>query len=181
MKGTTKLKLKVEVELELDFDFNPLFNEVNILNARILAEEISPRKVYASMTSGAYHYLDSMVKGELQMKFRELEKSFATSPASDFPTEEFRSVPTRIDHWANIMRSIKNCGIPVRLASEAANILGAHIEPVLCRVPTAYLWPQDPSMPFDMTEVKAKMNTAKAVDIEPQPDGSVKVTWKQQG
>ena len=70
-------------------------------------------------------------------------------------------------------------GIPIALVTQACQRLDLMIEPVLCRVPTAYLWPSDQSKVYEPSRIRTALANTKADNIEWQNDGSIKVTWKR--
>lgn len=181
MRFTTKIKLKMEVEVELECEFSPIFREASIVSASIPAAQVSPRKVYASMVSGNYNDLDSRVQKEIKEKFLKDTWGFHGAQGSSLPEEEIRSVPCEQAEWLRIMKKFRHCGFPLMLINEAMTSLGVMIEPVLCRTPTAYLWPRDSSTALDAEAANTYMRGTKAVDIENQIDGSIKLTWKQNG
>jgi hypothetical protein len=181
MRFTTKIKLKMEVEVELECEFSPIFREASIISANIPEAQVSSRKVYASMVSGNYNDLDSRVQKEIKDKFLKDTWDFHGAQDSGFPEEGVRSVPCEQAEWLRIMKKFRNCGLPLMLINQAMTSLGVMIEPVLCRTPTAYLWPRDSSTALDTEAVNTHMRVTKAVNIENQTDGSIKLTWRRNG
>ena len=181
MRGKTKIKLKMEVELELDFEFDPIFREVNIVSAKLPECQVSTRKVYASMVSGNYNDLDTRVQSEMKARFNEKASRFKSENISGYPDEEIRSLPCEQAEWVRIMKGFRDNGLPMMLIGQALTGLGTLIEPVLCRTPTVYLWPRSHDKPLDSQALGEHMHAAKAQVVEPQMDGSIKVTWKRNG
>jgi hypothetical protein len=179
MRGTTTIRLKVEVEVEVDFEYDGRFRQASIVAARLdeSRNPLTPRMVYGAMVSGDYHKLDKEAFMSLSNGFVIDTHKYWNSLRKEYPDEEIRSAPLAPSGWHKTMSHFKNAGLPLSMIVGAAEHLGAMIEPVLCKIPTVYLWPQESSDLLSSAEVPTAMMTTKAVDIEQQNDGSWKVTW----
>ena len=190
MTVTTRMKLKMPVEVELDVEIDPRTREAIILSARIDPSRnfISPRAVWEVMNGGEYHHLDQLAREAYIDAFIDRTKEYRDVPTSEIPEGvEIRSMPLYSQVWATTMKTARGknmVGIPMNLVCEALEAIAKNekefimIEPVLCRVPTLYVWPMNPSASLET--VASIKSSVKAHDISRMEDGSWKMTWKNQ-
>ena len=195
MKGNTKIRLKMEVDIEVDFEIDPRFRQANIMAAKIRGEDnlITPRMVHAAMVTADYNSLDTLALSSLEVYFGRLIDEYKSAPRESFPDEGIRSLPMSVGRWASFMQTIRNCGIPISLVAKSFESVHVRLEPVLCRTPMLYVWPNEKpklsigsiggnvTIGFEFNEEKMKQvkSATKAATIDKMEDGSYKVAWRK--
>ena len=180
MRSKVRFKVKLEVEVEMECEVDPRSMESNIISAIIdpLRNPLTPRMVYAAMNHGQYGQLDQSASASAKLAFFKRCEPYKNMAHEGLPEEEIRSLPEHPIAWKKTMSEIRgsNARIPWNVIAEAAIGLSAHIEPVLCKTPTIYLWPA--TLAGNLENVEVIKSSIKAANIEEMKDGSWKVTWR---
>lgn len=180
MRSKVRLRVNIEVEVEMECEIDPRSLQSNIISATIdpLRNPLTPRMVYASMNHGQYGQLDQATSASAMIAFLKRCEPYKNMAHEGLPEEEIRSLPEHPSSWKKTMSEIRgtNARIPLSVIAEAALKMSAHIEPVLCKTPTIYLWPAN--LADSLENVAAIKSSIKASNIEEMKDGSWKVTWR---
>lgn len=176
------IRTKMSIQIELQVEYDKLAGQSVIMKANISDHNfISVRDVYESMSSGDLTKLDFDTREILKEEFLEKCLPFAGKHYSEFPMEEIRSIPMHANVWENVYRSATGvyCMIPTGALVHLMSGLCVFIEPVLSRVPTAYVWDMVRGSE-EKQKVRKIINELNNPDLE-ESEGAIRLRWPKFG
>ena len=177
VSGIIKTKLVVNVDVEVGYDM--LAGQAYITHARMSDKNfISVRDVYESMSSGDLSKLDLLAMDSLREDFVAKCEPYAGKHYAEFPAEEIRSVPMHAAAWERTLRSVTGvyCMVPAAAVVKALSGICILLEPVLSRVPTAYVWDLHRGSE-EKQKIRKCLSEINQPEIEECSDGSIRLRW----
>jgi len=172
----------IPVKTVLELEYDPLTRQSSIISTSIAENTIvTPRMVYASMKAGDYAEMDA--KAQEAVLSQALLKATKYRKENDgrLPEDEIRSAPIPLQQWEKLVIQIIGMAnvFPTRLVVDYFNKYAVFAEPVICRVPTVYIWEINAGsgeIDKSMIHVSSQLNNP---EIEKTNEGSLRIQWKK--
>ena len=180
MRTTIKRKVTLSVDVILEVEYSNLPREAAIVHAKLAEDNmITPRMVNAAMQKGDYASMDTQThEAILEDAIRQMME-YKDVASSNMPEKEIRSVPIPIGKWERVMTSAAGtrARLPLRLVVEYFGRFKVFAEPVLCRIPTVYIWEIERGsgeIEKSMSNCESSLNHPELKQME---DGSLRMQW----
>jgi len=172
----------IPVKTVLELEYDPLTRQSSIVSASIADNTIiTPRKVYSSMKPGDYAGMDAQAQESILSHFLLQVAQYRKTNNGSLPDDEIRSAPIPLQQWEKLMTQAIGVAnrFPIKSVVEYFVKFALFAEPVVCKVPTVYLWEIDPgSGEIDKSMIHA-YNQLGEPGIEKTNEGSLRIFWKK--